>query len=1248
MHKLSFLIGLILLINFTFGQSPHGKKLKIECDICHSGDGWKVNQKTMSFNHNTTDFMLSGQHKLNDCRSCHKTLEFSKGKTECRDCHIDMHNGTVGWDCARCHNSESWIVENITGMHQQTRFPLVGVHAVADCYACHKSGSPLRFEPLGVDCYDCHKDNYMATTSPNHQSLGYPTNCVECHSMISADWTISNFNHNNFPLSGGHAIICTQCHISGKFRKLSTDCNSCHSTDYDKTENPPHAISLIARTCESCHTTTIWTPSTFNHNSTSYSLTGAHLTTTCASCHTKGYKGTSSLCNSCHATNYSTSQIPNHSNAGIPIDCETCHNTTDWKPSGFNHITTGYDLKGAHKQIAQCSDCHKGVINTAKPECISCHQVQYNNAPVHIGQNFSVDCTQCHNLNNWQGAIFNHDLTNFPLTGTHLTTTCASCHITGYKGTPTLCNSCHAADYTKTINPNHSVSKYPTTCETCHKTTGWTPSTFNHNSTTFPLTGLHVNAPCASCHTNGYTGGTPTLCNSCHAADYTKTANPPHAVSKFPTTCETCHKTTGWTPSTFNHNSTTFPLTGLHVTAPCASCHTNGYTGGTPTLCNSCHAADYSKTINPNHAVSKFPTTCETCHTTTGWTPSTFNHNSTAYPLTGLHVTAPCASCHTNGYTGGTPTLCNSCHAADYSKTINPNHAASQFPTTCESCHKTTGWTPSTFNHNSTTFPLTGLHVTTPCGSCHTNGYTGGTPTLCNSCHAADYNKTINPNHAVSKFPTTCETCHKTTGWTPSTFNHNSTTFPLTGLHVTAPCASCHTNGYTGGTPTLCNSCHAADYTKTANPPHAVSKFPTTCETCHKTTGWTPSTFNHNSTTFPLTGLHVTAPCASCHTNGYTGGTPTLCNSCHAADYNKTINPNHAVSKFPTTCETCHTTTGWTPSTFNHNSTTFPLTGLHVTAPCASCHTNGYTGGTPTLCNSCHAADYNKTINPNHAVSKFPTTCETCHTTTGWTPSTFNHNSTAYPLTGLHVTAPCGSCHTNGYTGGTPTLCNSCHAADYSKTINPNHAASKFPTTCESCHKTTGWTPSTFNHNSTTFPLTGLHVTTPCGSCHTNGYTGGTPTLCNSCHAADYSKTINPNHAVSKFPTTCESCHKTTGWTPSTFNHNSTAYPLTGLHVTTPCGSCHTNGYTGGTPTLCNSCHAADYSKTINPNHAVSKFPATCEICHTTNGWIPSTFNHNSTPFPLTGAHVATACATAYHRICEYADTMCKLSSDKL
>jgi hypothetical protein len=405
---------------------------------------------------------------------------------------------------------------------------------------------------------------------------------------------------------------------------------------------------------------------------------------------------------------------------------------------------------------------------------------------------------------------------------------------------------------------------------------------------------------------------------------------------------------------------------------------------------------------------------------------------------------------------------------------------------------------------------------------------------------------------------------------------------------------------------------------------------------------WTTGvTFNHTLyANWALTGFHATVTCVQCHTNNNYNIVSTACYSCHQADYTGTTNPAHVAAGFPTDCSICHSTTNWTSATFNHNTTTFPLTGFHATMQCVQCHTSAttYNGSLPTTCIGCHQSDFNGTTSPAHLAGGFPTDCTLCHSTTNWTSSTFNH-STVFPLVGAHTALACAACHTNNNYTTVPTTCYGCHQADFTGTNNPSHVAAAFPTTCDTCHGTAPmtWTTGiTFNHTLyANWALTGFHATLTCVQCHTTNNYVNLPTACYSCHQADFTGTNNPAHVAAGFPTDCTICHSTTNWTTSTFNHATTAFPLTGFHATMQCVQCHSSAstYNGSLPTLCAGCHATstapwtnDYAGTNNPAHAAAGFPTTCDTCHTTTDWTGATFNHNNTPFPLTGAHTTVAC----------------------
>jgi nitrate/TMAO reductase-like tetraheme cytochrome c subunit len=915
MQRLSFLILLLIGSLGTFGQSPHEKDLRFDCKECHSTTGWKVNPAQLAFSHDSTTFKLIGQHQYTNCRSCHTTLTFSGTHKECISCHKDMHSNTVGPDCAKCHTPETWIIENVTQMHLESRFPLSGAHANADCASCHPNVATLKFEPLGVECVSCHRKDFLDAKNPDHQAAGYSTNCSDCHRASAYGWKGGDFEHVGFPLTGSHNISCDKCHTDGTFVKLPTDCFSCHQEDFLATKIPNHTQLDFSHQCDECHSTGagwedakvndhdqrffpiysgthggVWNKcnechtnqdnyaqfsctdchqhsnkasvdrdhreepgyeynsiacygchpkgndkGTFNHSETRFPLTGQHMTAGCEDCHTAGFAGTSILCKDCHEDDYTTAKEPIHSNAGITLDCESCHTSDGWKPSTFNHTGTGFELKGAHTGITQCADCHKGTITSATSDCFSCHEEQFNQAKDHLSKSYPHLCDMCHNNDNWLNPIFDHSKTSFPLTGAHIQTECTKCHTNGYAGTPSDCNSCHNTLYQQAKTPNHVNAGMPVQCETCHNTTAFVPSTFNHATTGFQLQGAHTGiVQCSDCH-KGNLVSAATDCFSCHEAQYN--GAPSHAAQKYPHDCTICHNNNNWLNAVFDHNKTAFPLTGSHIGTDCSKCHANGFSG-TPTDCNSCHHSSYTGATVPNHINAGIPLTCQTCHNTVSWEPSSFNHNSTGFILLGAHTSIEqCSSCHKGNLTTA-KTDCYSCHTTQFNNA--PGHVSQGFPHECGQCHNNNTWANATFDHSKTSFPLTGAHTTATCKSCHANGYSG-TPKECLSCHQADYNGTTDPNHKTLVFPTDCEFCHNTSNWSSTTYNHDTQYFPIySGAHR--------------GEWTLCTDCHKV--------PGNYGNF--TCIDCHEHNRTSMDSEHRNVANYSYTST----ACYSCHPKG--------------------------------------------------------------------------------------------------------------------------------------------------------------------------------------------------------------------------------------------------------------------------------------------------------------------------------------------------------------------------------------------
>ncbi len=863
-------------------------QLPTTCDTCHQMDSWT----DAKFDHGRfAGYALTGAHVRLDCANCHSGGKYKGTQTDCQTCHANDFSATrnpdhlrAGFsrDCSSCHETSAWTTAKFDH-NTATKFPLTGAHRDVKCSSCHAAGS---YAATSQACYSCHSGDYGATQNPVHTKGNFSTECITCHNTGS--WQDAKFDHNltAFPLAGAHASAqCGTCHANNNFKMVFTGCAACHLPDYQKAVNPNHKAAALPQDCSICHGTDQWKGARFDHTSaTKFPLTGAHIPLSCEQCHKNEQYKISTNCDSCHLTDYNNTKDPNHQAAGFPQDCTLCHTTAQWKSATFDHNKTRFPLAGAHAS-ADCQSCHAGgQYATLSTACVSCHLNDYNGAadPKHAAAGFPQDCTLCHSVTQWKGAVFDHSKFRFPLTGAHASAACQSCHSSGqYSSLSTSCASCHLTDFNGTKDPSHPAAGFPQDCALCHTTNTWAGATIDHSKFKFPLTGAHTSVACQSCHASGQYATLSTACASCHLNDYNGTTNPSHASAALPQDCSLCHSTApGWGGAKYDHTAgTKFPLTGAHTSLVCNQCHASGQYAGLSTACTSCHTSDYNKTTSPSHATSGFPTECSTCHTTSTWLGAVFDHSKVGFLLTGAHTTVACANCHPNGRFAGTPMTCSSCHLADYKGTNNPNHAAAGFPQDCSVCHSTAAaWVGAKFDHNTgTTFPLTGFHATVTCSQCHADGKYAGRSTACVSCHMANYNGATNPNHITAGMPQDCSICHSTTAWRPASFDHSKTPFPLTGFHTGVACANCHVGGKYAGTPVDCYSCHQKAYTSTTNPNHTAAGFPTTCQTCHTTTTWLGATFNHTWFRVPH---HSARLCSDCHTNP-ADYKVFVCTSCH-------------------------------------------------------------------------------------------------------------------------------------------------------------------------------------------------------------------------------------------------------------------------------------------------------------------------------------------------------------------------------
>jgi hypothetical protein len=342
--------------------------------------------------------------------------------------------------------------------------------------------------------------------------------------------------------------------------------------------------------------------------------------------------------------------------------------------------------------------------------------------------------------------------------------------------------------------------------------------------------------------------------------------------------------------------------------------------------------------------------------TTQSAPPQNFNHAQTGFPLSGLHASTECGACHVGGIFKGTPRNCSGCHSKGRrvtATTMPANHVQTNDP--CETCHtNTVTFLGARINHGKVSLES--------CTQCHNGIISTGRPS----------------NHAGGLRTTeSCGRCHRTYAWIPANFNH------------------------TGVTPKSCaTQCHNG-VTATGRPAGHTTQLKSTssCDVCHRYTGWYPTFYDHSSV--------ASGSCTNCH-NGVEA----------------TRRPSgHSGMKATLVCDQCHTTYAWSSAGYNHSGV--------ASGSCATCHNGSSATAKPA----------------SHTGSKATMTCDQCHTTTAWLPAAYNHSGIAR--------GTCLNCHladrpaahaTRGYTSS----CDNCHQIGSSWVFN--HALQQGQHTCNSCH----------------------------------------------------------------------------------------------------------------------------------------------------------------------------------------------------
>lgn len=839
------------------------------------------------------------------------------------------------------------------------------------------------------------------------------------------------------------------------------------------------------------------------------------------------------------------------------------------------------DLTRSHESIDDCGACHQTVKEVSNGRCLDCHKTLDKQLRARKGTHFArrkqacIDCHSDHKGRDFdsmglKARGFDHTPTGFAIDGRHKGLKCAGCHKQAktFRGLQAACGSCHDGNHDGTLGKD---------CVGCHSTQkDWKPIR-GKDDHKLAMTGSHAPLDCVKCHAGGEHLQPDNSCKTCHKDPHRGNAN----------TCTICHKPTQWTEVTFDHDTCAMGLTGKHQKADCQSCHEGWQFGGIPQNCRGCHDG------KPKHGDLG---ECGRCHDTTSFTKHTFKHSKSKFPLTGQHESVDCRHCHTSGKFNdlkgkGRGDACLDCHTEipkhgdfgncapchDTTSAVSFDHGGEDRPTTMP-VRKQPGNAPAAVVVER--FPLKGSHIGVTCKGCHKGvAKLGAAVQECSKCHADD-----DPHDGQFKQRgDACASCHREQSFSPSLITAQAHEPALVGKHQQVDCADCHDRGVFVGAPTQCAGCHLDRH---------AGRFGDACADCHDPAsdsfreagkGFGPK--HDELLTFALRGAHADIACADCHKQGaqFSQATAKLCTTCHSDTHGGAFGPQ---------CADCHRTErkDWHDrQPFDHRvQADFALVASHSNLPCGACHLPVRAGDVAmpldSDCSECHTDPHGGSASLD---------CAQCHGPHGWELTTFNHNTTGWPLKASHRLAACTDCHANNSFTGTTTECADCHAQQRPG----DHVFDSWQ--CDDCHTPTTWMAVRFDHSRDAgWALRGAHAgfasMGACGSCHRPGQPPPDAATCSPCHTADDSTHLWASR-------NCAGCHQ-----PTSFRHVSKiggflaqAHPgfggdqsgLRGAHAVTECSSCHmAGGATMGQ--ICANCHGAP----ANPPHGADW--TQCHDCH--------------------------------------------------
>jgi hypothetical protein len=261
--------------------------------------------------------------------------------------------------------------------------------------------------------------------------------------------------------------------------------------------------------------------------------------------------------------------------------------------TGFDHLTTGFELQGAHRDLS-CEYCHmNGVFKGTPRTCQGCHtpgsRISATRKPVrHIAS--AEDCSLCHALYNFA-----------PFVRVDHTAVRGSCY------------SCHNGVVAEGKTPDHIPAD--NNCDACHTTIAFNPQRMDHTAMSMAV---------------------KTACRGCHSG--IRAAAVPRSHVATAAECGDCHNTLSWSPARFDHPA---------VVGPCQGCH-NGATAmgkvanhvATALDCSSCHRYPHWTPVFAAQSPQPAPGTASAAPVAPGVAPTSLPSRAPVLPGRGRPVLA--------------------------------------------------------------------------------------------------------------------------------------------------------------------------------------------------------------------------------------------------------------------------------------------------------------------------------------------------------------------------------------------------------------------------------------------------------------------------------------------------------------------------------------------------------------------------------------------------------------------------------